>query len=168
MNSADSFVTGYKAIIQAYLDVLPHIELSGPTYLREVLELANSKAREVTDGSVYHILMIITDGDIDDFPVTRSLIIEASRLPISIIIVGVGSENFSNMIRLDADSGPLRDQRLNESSRDVVQFVPFRNYSSSPTQLSTKVLEEIPSQIESYMKHAHLNPLYINSELAIL
>ena len=35
-------------------------------------------------------------------------VVEATRLPLSIIIVGVGNADFSNMDTLDADDEPLR------------------------------------------------------------
>mmetsp|Transcript_23543 Transcript_23543/g.23291 ORF Transcript_23543/g.23291 Transcript_23543/m.23291 type:complete len:252 (+) Transcript_23543:812-1567(+) len=158
-NDANPYVTGIEEIIDIYLKELPNIELAGPTYFRNVIEMAIAKAREKTDGSVYNVLLILTDGDIDDFPTTRSLMVEASRYPISIIIVGVGGECFSNMLRLDSDSASLKDRNQNEAVRDIVQFVPFRQFSNSHETFQWKILEEIPSQIESYMKLANIIPL---------
>ena len=48
---------------------------------------------------------MLTDGAISDMRETVRAIIHASRLPMSIIIVGVGSANFSAMNELDADDG---------------------------------------------------------------
>lgn len=45
----------------------------------------------------YYILLIITDGIIDDLEQTIDEIIEACSLPLSIIIVGVGNEDFEAM-----------------------------------------------------------------------
>ncbi len=49
------------------------------------------------------ILVIFTDGIICDMPQTIDAIVEASYYPISIIIVGVGNEDFSKMDQLDSD-----------------------------------------------------------------
>ena len=46
---------------------------------------------------------MLTDGAISDMNNTKLAIIEASRLPMSIIIVGVGNANFDAMNELDAD-----------------------------------------------------------------
>ncbi len=46
---------------------------------------------------------MLTDGAISDMADTKRAIIAASRLPMSIIIVGVGSANFSAMDELDSD-----------------------------------------------------------------
>lgn len=51
----------------------------------------------------YFILLMLTDGVISDMQDTQRAIIHASRLPMSIIIVGVGDANFSAMNVLDAD-----------------------------------------------------------------
>jgi len=51
--------------------------------------------------------MIITDGIINDMQKTIDEIVRGSGLPLSIIIVGVGNEDFSSMETLDADEEPL-------------------------------------------------------------
>ncbi len=52
----------------------------------------------------------------------------ASNLPMSIIIVGVGNENFQTMEYFDGDkSGPIKDAQGTKAARDIVQV------SVSPT-----------------------------------
>ncbi len=46
---------------------------------------------------------MLTDGALSDMKDTKRAIIRASRLPMSIIIVGVGNANFSSMKELDSD-----------------------------------------------------------------
>ena len=52
---------------------------------------------------MYHVMLIITDGEIHDMPQTKDLICELSKFPVSIIIVGVGDEKFTMMRELDSD-----------------------------------------------------------------
>ena len=52
---------------------------------------------------MYNILVIITDGEIHDMSRTKELIVAASKLPLSIIIIGVGNEGFELMRQLDSD-----------------------------------------------------------------
>ena len=47
--------------------------------------------------------MILTDGVISDMDDTIKAIVDASFLPMSIIIVGVGNADFTDMEILDAD-----------------------------------------------------------------
>lgn len=51
---------------------------------------------------------------------TKDLVVAASHLPISIIIVGVGDEKFKLMKELDSDDALLRDSRGALAARDVV------------------------------------------------
>ena len=47
---------------------------------------------------IYHILLILTDGEIHDMTQTIDLVVhDASTLPLSIIIIGVGNEKFKMM-----------------------------------------------------------------------
>ena len=55
-------------------------------------------ARQMRDGLNYFVLLICTDGVITDFNHTVDAIIDASSLPMSIIIVGVGDADFSGKI----------------------------------------------------------------------
>ena len=52
-------------------------------------------------------------------PRTKDLIVQAGPLPLSIIIVGVGSADFSNMEVLDGDSG-MWDSNGKKAIRDLV------------------------------------------------
>lgn len=76
----------------------------------------------------YFVLLIITDGVITDMDQTRTAIVEASHFPMSIIIVGVGGADFSAMEFLDSDDKLLSSPRGDVASRDIVQFVPFRDF----------------------------------------
>jgi hypothetical protein len=64
--------------------------------------------------------LIITDGEIHDMAETKDLIVQASEMPLSIIIVGVGMEKFKMMKELDSDDAMLRDSRGRSAARDVV------------------------------------------------
>jgi hypothetical protein len=52
---------------------------------------------------MYHVMMIITDGEIHDMKETIDIIVELSKFPVSIIVIGVGLDEFENMKRLDGD-----------------------------------------------------------------
>ena len=47
----------------------------------------------------------MTDGVLSDMHNTKAAIVKASRLPMSVIIVGVGQADFKDMNELDADEG---------------------------------------------------------------
>lgn len=67
---------------------------------------------------------------------TRHAIVQASKLPMSIIIIGVGNADFAAMEFLDGDASVLRSNTGEEAVRDIVQFVPFRDFRNVSIGLS--------------------------------
>jgi hypothetical protein len=84
--------------------------------------------------------------------------VEASNLPMSIIIIGVGNADFSKMEDLDSDTNMLKDQYGIYASRDIVQFVEFNKYAHDITYLSEDVLREVPGQLVGYMTNNGIVP----------
>ena len=102
--------------------------------------------------------MILTDGIIEDMDDTINSLVEASYLPISVIIIGIGNADFSNMDVLDADEDPLYDNNGRKADRDLVQFVPFKEFRNDGQKLAEQVLEEVPRQIVEYYQHKKIAP----------
>ena len=101
--------------------------------------------------------MLVTDGIINDIEDTIDSIVEASFLPISVIIVGIGDNDFSSIEKLD-DENYLTNSSGIECNRDMIQFVPFNKYESNEKILANEVLREIPKQIEEYFKINNIQP----------
>ncbi|XP_026535907.1 copine-2 isoform X1 [Notechis scutatus] len=167
-NPTNPFCLGVEGIIQAYSSCLPHIRFYGPTNFSPIINHVARFAAQATQqesASQYFILLIITDGVISDMDETRHAVVQASRLPMSIIIIGVGNADFAAMEFLDADNRMLRSYTGEEAVRDIVQFVPFRDFRSAPKEtLAKAVLAELPQQVVQFFKHQNLPPL--NSEPA--
>jgi len=102
--------------------------------------------------------MILTDGIIVDMNQTIDALVEASFLPISVIIIGIGNADFSNMNTLDADEIPLTNSKGVKACRDLVQFVPFNKFENNGKKLAAEVLEEIPRQVEEHFRAANIPP----------
>lgn len=87
------------------------------------------------------------------------MIVEASYLPLSIIIIGVGNANFDAMDVLDGDGKTLRNARGVPAARDIVQFVPFKEYQQKgPAELSAEVLRELPKQVTDFFSRVGKKP----------
>ncbi|XP_066579406.1 copine-3 isoform X2 [Amia ocellicauda] len=161
-NPSNPFLAGIEGIVEAYRICLPQVKLYGPTnfspIINNVARFASQAAQQKT-ASQYYVLLIITDGVITDLDQTRGAIVSASRLPMSIIIIGVGGADFSAMEFLDGDNGVLRAPTGETAIRDIVQFVPFRQFLNAPKEaLAQSVLAELPQQVTSYFRMLKLQP----------
>ncbi|KAM9654987.1 copine-9 isoform 3-T3 [Morphnus guianensis] len=140
---------GIEGVLESYLQSLRTVQLYGPTNFAPVINQVAGAAAQVTDGSQYHVLLIITDGVISDMLQTKEAIVtvsapsftvssphvgccpgchpasapQASALPMSIIIVGVGPAEFEAMEELDGDEVRV-SSRGRYAERDIVQVTP--------------------------------------------
>ncbi|PWA20721.1 hypothetical protein CCH79_00019780 [Gambusia affinis] len=153
---------GIQGVVEAYQACLPKLQLYGPTNIAPIIQkVAKSASQEVhtKEAMQYFILLILTDGVITDMADTREAIVQASHLPMSIIIVGIGNADFSDMQMLDGDDGILRSPKGEPVLRDIVQFVPFRNFKhASPAALAKSVLAEVPNQVVDYYNSKGIKP----------
>ena len=146
-------------VIKIYRDCIQREKLtfSGPTEFTPLINEVISRIKK-NDPYEYHILMILTDGIIDDMQRTTDTLVEASLLPLSVIIIGIGNENFKDMETLDGDKVPIVSSSGKKRMRDLVQFVPFSKFQNNAQQLTMEVLAEIPRQIVEYFQFKNLNP----------
>uniref|UniRef100_A0AAQ6A1G9 C2 domain-containing protein n=1 Tax=Amphiprion ocellaris TaxID=80972 RepID=A0AAQ6A1G9_AMPOC len=163
-NTEDPNCVGIEGVLEAYFQSLRTVQLYGPTNFAPVINQVARCAAEVTDGSQYFVLLMITDGVISDMAQTKEAVVNASSLPMSIIIVGVGPAEFDAMEELDGDEVRV-SSRGRFAERDIVQFVPFRDYIDrsgnqvlSMARLAKDVLAEIPDQLLSFMKTRGIEP----------
>jgi len=84
--------------------------------------------------------------------------VDGSKYPISVIIIGIGDADFSQMNVLDSD-----EVRLNyggkTAERDIVQFVPMKKFTTGHvSQLAKETLCEVPDQILQLFKARKILP----------
>ena len=152
-------IYGVHNILKIYRQSLRGVTLSGNTkfsfVLQKVINNINYDLKHRKNENHYYILLILTDGVVNDIKDTKDLIVEASSLPLSIVIVGIGNEDFTFMENLDGDENPLTNSRGEKRKRDIVQFIEFNNFKRSNsiyngTDFAEEVLKEIPRQIDEY------------------
>ncbi len=88
-----------------------------------------------------------------DVEATVDALVRASRLPMSVVIVGVGvTDDFSKMAVLDADVAPLKSSCGVAAARDIVQFVKLSDYTgvAAGARLARDVLAEAPRQLVQF------------------
>jgi hypothetical protein len=151
------FCAGVEGIVSAYYNSLNTVQLYGPTNFAPVINhVANFAAAHQSEATNYFVLLILTDGIITDFDDTKRALVGASSLPMSVIIVGIGDEDFAAMDILDGDQNRLQYQGQ-VAKRDIVQFVEMRKFVSreggwNKELLAKAVLAEIPGQVTGWMK----------------
>ncbi|XP_010776369.1 copine-5b [Notothenia coriiceps] len=114
------YCNGIEGILEAYHQSLKTVQLYGPTNFAPVVNHVARYAAAVQDGSQYFVLLIITDGVISDMAQTKEAIVNGAKLPMSIIIVGVGQAEFDAMVELDGDDIRV-SSRGKLAERDIVQ-----------------------------------------------
>jgi len=154
----------YKSLIDEV--VKGNVHLSGPTNFRYFLDRLNHLAHRASEPGKpvnrCYVGIILTDGVISDMAETVQRIVEASHLPVFLIIVGIGegdpSTGFAAMSALDHDGEPpMTGMGGQKQLHDNVQFVEKRMYSS-PAEFTNAVLGELPEQIVRYMKYKGFRP----------
>ena len=157
-------VHGIDGVVDAYWSCLARVTPSEPSRfspcLRKGLNLAMASNKES-----YQIVLFITDGAISDFSQTVDVIVQASAEPVSVLIVGVGNGDFEQMDELDGDEKPLVGSDGKSPGRDLVGFVPYRDFiDAEPQEFAKEVLKEIPRQFVGWAKLHGVKPPVVESD----
>ncbi|CAI9113749.1 OLC1v1014416C1 [Oldenlandia corymbosa var. corymbosa] len=162
LNGSNNYseVEGVQGILVAYVSALYNVSLAGPTLFGPIVTAAAQIASQAVanDQRKYFVLLIITDGVITDLQETKDAFVKASDLPLSILIVGVGGADFKEMEVLDGDKERLESSTGRVASRDIVQFVPFRDVQSGQISVVQSLLAELPSQFLTYVRARNILP----------
>lgn len=118
-------------------------------------------------GQAYSILLLFTNGIPADLSKTEAALHRAADAPLSIVMVGIGSNDFSALQRLsETGTGGVG----NSGRRNYVRFVPYDDaHKRSPHQLSGAALDPIPSQLETYFAARDIwpNPAVSANEIVV-
>jgi len=162
INTGEAEMFSLEQILENYWNCVERVTLWGPTNFAPTIRTAVSQSLN-SNGKDYSVLLILTDGAITDMSETIKEIEKAQHAPISIIIVGVGTADFSSMELLDGDSGDSKFSKV----RDCVQFCSYKEvenhfpqgslmtpdgFQQMKAMLAARVLEELPKQLEEYFK----------------
>ena len=135
----------FQEVLSCYSDMAKRVTLGGPTSFAPVIR----RAIEIVKASKkYHMLVIVTDGQVTEEKPTINAVVDASNYPLSIIVVGVGDGPWDDMDELD--------NRLPKRKFDNFHFIGFHKVTfkakNPDAALALHVLMEIPDQYKA-MEH---------------
>lgn len=140
-NSNGNECDGMDEVLDRYRTMAPTVQLSGPTSFAPLIRKAIELVRDTKE---YHILLIVADGQVSRPQDTVQAIVDASKYPISIVMVGVGDGPWDMMDEFD-DQLPARDF-------DNFQFVEFNKHANNPAAFALNALMEVPDQYKEIRK----------------
>ncbi|GLC36205.1 hypothetical protein PLESTB_001368600 [Pleodorina starrii] len=158
---------GLEQVLWRYRELCPYVRMAGPTSFAPAIRQACRIVEQ--SGNQYHILLLVADGQVsrssDLLPGqfsaqeqdTMDAIVEASYLPLSIIMVGVGDGPWDLMKDFD-DALPQRQF-------DNFQFVNFTDVARSApgdvtrreATFALRALMEIPEQYQIIQRQGLLS-----------
>lgn len=147
-NSGDNLCFGFEEVFARYRDVLQHVKLSGPTSFAPLIRKAIDT---VCQEKSYHILVILTDGDISDECKTDTIkeIVRASDYPLSIVVIGLGDGPFDLMETFDDELPQRRFDNFNFVNFEFIK----KNATNFDAEFSVWALMEIPDQYTLIRQH---------------
>jgi len=149
-------------LFAVYNQILQKVEFHGPTFFEPLLKtfIEESNLKFKANNNHYGVLLILTDGFIHDMDETIDLLVDSSATsPVSIIIVGIGKEDFADMHKLDSDSQALVNGKGVKAARDLVQFVEFSKFEAKPAEeLAKETLIELPKSVVEFFTLQKIAP----------
>lgn len=134
---------GFEEVLQRYKEITPEIKLSGPTNFAPLIDKCIEIVKANNFG--FHILLIITDGQVTNERETSRAIVEATNYPISIVCVGVGDGPWEAMHEFD--------DKLPKRRFDNFHFVEFHKLKKKYIEnfdaaFALNAMMEVPEQYQ--------------------
>ncbi|CAB3405964.1 unnamed protein product [Caenorhabditis bovis] len=152
-----------NAFMKCYQRVLP---LSTAKFSQIIYHMAKTAQTNYNkDASCsYFVLFIITRGAVDDLKETVQAAIYSSKVPISIVFIGVGVDGLDEVDRIGS-AGKRLEYQGRKSERDNLQYVNATktrlecdNYSEMVSTFLYKTLQNITWQLPAFFMQNHVTP----------
>ena len=183
----NSSVCSTGEVLELYKKLYPTLEPTKPTRIEPVIERVRLmiKYQDRNKPKVYSLLVVLTDGDIQDQHGCIDKIVECSSEPLSIVFVGIGLSNFHKLEFLESgvnQSGlgsqksdakqqlprqlsRLKDSKGKEGCRSIVKFVYYQNYAGKQKELTEAIFRDLPTQMADYYNASKLKSASTSSVL---
>ena len=156
---SNPYVVGMNGIMETYKKAVLEVQMWGPTIYSDIINQALLMAQEVKirDNIEYNILLLLTDGELQDVEKACDCIMKASKLPLSIIIIGIGNENFGFIENLKRK---WNHYGINGNIlRECFNFLPLAKYKNDIENFRKDLLSKIPEQVKEYLQKERKAPI---------
>ncbi|GKY92556.1 copine, variant 2 [Mayamaea pseudoterrestris] len=165
-----SFVMGEKldgadGLLRAYDETFAtdneDLEMSMAGQLSNIVQAAMFRAiHKNEERQCYSTLVILSTGVIDDVRGTMDAICAAAEdAPLSIVIIGIGTGDFSKVLTLTgAEVGKLRHSNGVPIARECVNFVRLSEFHGNASRCVSESLSSVPEQFVQYFLNSGVLP----------
>ncbi|CAJ0572443.1 unnamed protein product, partial [Mesorhabditis spiculigera] len=129
--SQQFYVQGFNGLLNAYSSARLEVMFFGPTEFADsiyhVSKFAKASARLKL--GLYYVLVILTDGDLENTKGTRDALVDASEAPMSVVVVGLrDGQKFDKVVALESPILKHSDGRT--MRRQVLSFTKFNDLAT--------------------------------------
>lgn len=149
INENSSPIKNYDEVMVSYNNIINKIIQDNQIYFSFLIRKVSQEIYKIYEIKFYNILFILTREIIDksDIKDTVDAIIESSYLPLSIIIIGIGENNFNKMNKLFNDI-PNNSSIGMKKMRDNVLFKSLNNdFDNDVEKMIEFILNDVKKQI---------------------
>ncbi|XP_021360140.1 copine-3-like isoform X2 [Mizuhopecten yessoensis] len=158
------YMRDIEDVIQKYKEILPVLTFSGPTMLAPIIDRAvalEESQNTSKEHQVYTVLLVITDGVINDMNNVMKRLIEKSHRALSVVFVGVGPADFSLMEHFSDNTGFLKLEKTGRlSERQNTHFLPYRKDVEEPERdmmMKRDVMTVLSKHVLQFYKNVEPN-----------
>lgn len=130
--------------------------------LTHIIQTAMSRSVKSNQGSrqCYSTLVILSTGCVNDVKESIEAICEAEDAPLSIVIIGIGQNDFTPIQELNGgEEGRLYHQNGVPITRQIVHFVSLSDFHGNTRECVGEALNEVPEQFVQYFTNSGMQPM---------
>ena len=168
LNAENPYCHGSAEMLSAYRSNLKTVVFDEQSNLAPCIRMVSKLAGECEpDDNRYFVQTIVTTGEISDMDETLEALVDASHLPISFVIVGVGDSKFKKMTDklVKSDGSPLTAPSGRTARSNMVKFVRFDEFvtpeltpADGKADLGAEILHAVHDQFMYFMKSNNILP----------
>jgi hypothetical protein len=121
-------LAGVHQLLASYTALVEKLQFDGPIEIAPALGEAARIARASSDQQNYLVFLILLQDDPTDLPKFLELLWQYQKLPITVLIVGVGTNQFPLLTEKFRSGSVQVDAHGREYDRELVRFMKYSDF----------------------------------------